>query len=369
MEIDPMTMAYARLAQRAALQSHARDANTSMIDIGLRRRDGILEDELTIRFHVRRKLSGIQLQSAAEEGQTRPVPKTIEVGRATFKTDVVKGNYHPELFSRRRGLPLRPRNDSAKRTDPLCGGLSISDPFHVTYGTLGALVVDRTNGEPMILSNWHVLVVEWSARTGQRIYQPGRMDGGIPDDAIAMLRRHAMNRNLDAAVAALLPNTRPLVNYQLGLGPITGVGKARLGMNVVKSGATTRITYGIVTGVEGHSDPIKYRGLSRVITNVMTIEAQAREDQVSAGGDSGSCWCDQETMQAVGLHFAGQMEPDCALAIDMPVVLNTLNVDLDTRRTNLRAPVARRMPGAASSAMFAVPQSAAPMAEEVLVLG
>jgi len=38
MDIDPMKMAYARLAQQAAIRSHLGDPNVSLIDIGLRRR-------------------------------------------------------------------------------------------------------------------------------------------------------------------------------------------------------------------------------------------------------------------------------------------------------------------------------------------
>jgi endonuclease G len=360
MELDPMTIAYARLAQWQALRAQSGDRNTTMIDIGLRRRDGVLEDEITIRYHMRRKLSRIQLQSAAEAGYTRPVPKTIDVGRVTFKTDVIKGDYRPELWGWQPRQRTRPRNDSARRTDPLCGGLSISDPFHKSYGTLGGLVIDRATGEPMVMSNWHVLAAEWSARTGQRIYQPGRGDGGVAVDTIASLTRHAMDVNLDAAVAALAPDGRPLINFQLGLGPVTGVGRAQLGMSVVKSGSTTRVTHGLVTGVEGLSEPIRYGHLTRVITNVVTIESPSGVGSVSAGGDSGSWWCDEATMEAVALHFAGQFDPDSALGIDMTTVLNALNVDVDISRP--AAP--RTVPPGIIAAPRRVP---APEAEEELV--
>jgi hypothetical protein len=332
MYIDPMKMAYARLAQRVAVLSHLSDPNVSLIDIGLRRRKGELEDELTVRFHVRRKLSTIELQSASEQGYTRPLPRAIAIGKETVTTDVIKGDYQPELWGWGSNRPRQPRNDNAKRTDPLCGGLSISDPFRNTYGTLGGRVIDRDTGEALILSNYHVLAVDSTSRPGMSIYQPGRMDGGSGNDRIAALTRHAMSVNIDAAVAILNRDGRPLINHQLGVGSVTGVATPQIGSQVVKSGATTQVTYGLVTGVEGVSEPIRYGNLSRIITHVMRIEPQRIEDRVSAGGDSGSWWLDQATRQAIGLHFAGQFQPDTALAINMVIVLDALNVDIDTSR-------------------------------------
>jgi endonuclease G len=134
-----------------------------------------------------------------------------------------------------------------------------------------------------------------------------------------------MSANLDAAVAELT-GSRPLVNNQLGLAPARGVGWAELGMEVVKSGRRTDVTYGRVTAVEGVLS-MNYRGVDRLIHNVITIEPR-RGLQTSAGGDSGSFWFQEQTMHAVGLHFAGSDNPERALAIDMQPILDTLNVDM-----------------------------------------
>src|SRR5690349_10299554 len=278
MDIDPMKMAYARLAQHAAIRGHLSDPNISLIDIGLRRRKGELENDLTIRFHVRRKLSTIELQSASEQGYTRPVPRAFAIGKETVMTDVIKGDYRRELWSWGGNRPRPPRNDNARRTDPLCGGLSISDPFRNTYGTLGGRVIDRDTGEALILSNYHVLVVDATTRPGMAIFQPGRMDGGGGNDRIAALARHALSINIDAAVATLDSDGRPLINHQLGLGPVAGAAHPQIGAQVVKSGATTQVTYGLVTGVEGVSEPIRYGNLPRIIAHVMRIEPQQLED-------------------------------------------------------------------------------------------
>jgi endonuclease G len=51
--------------------------------------------------------------------------------------------------------------------------------------------------------------------------------------------------------------------------------------------------------------------------------------EVSRGGDSGSWWLEDETNQAVALHFAGYDYPvETALAIAMPPVLAVLNVEI-----------------------------------------
>jgi endonuclease G len=193
----------------------------------------------------------------------------------------------------------------------------------------------------MLLSNWHVLVADWRARTGQSIYQPGRLDGGTDANAIAVLTRDAMSANLDAAVAQLTGD-RPLINFQLGLGAVTGVGRAAHGMVVIKSGRTSGITSGQVSSLVLGTLKMTYGHLERIINNVMRIDPLHPFEPVSAPGDSGSWWLDAATQQAVGLHFAGQDAPEYAVAIDMQSVLDALNVDIDTQ-TPLPTSVARQL--------------------------
>ena len=71
-----------------------------------------------------------------------------------------------------------------------------------------------------------------------------------------------------------------------------------------------------------------YSGVSRLIRNVMTIDPRDALSQVSTGGDSGSFWLEEETMNVVGLHFAGSDRPERALAIDMQPILDALKVDM-----------------------------------------
>lgn len=326
MKVDRMTTAYARQAVQEAMRAFLFDPNIHLIDFGYPEHNGeIVEDELAIRIHVRKKLFGIELQAAVDNGLTRPIPPSI----GGFPTDVPQGVYRPHWWWNWSSWWRPPvTNPRAVRADPLRGGISISSERQNGYGTLGGLVVDRLSGEPMILSNWHVLVGDWSARAGQRIYQAGRLDGGVPLDTVAALTRDAMSDSLDAAVATL-NGSRICINDQLDLGPVTGVRRAQLGMRVVKSGRRTNVTRGRVTAVDGIAK-ITYAGLDRVIRQVVTIEPYWANQEVSAPGDSGSWWLEEESRQAVGLHFAGSNEPERALSLDMLSVLNALNIDIVT---------------------------------------
>lgn len=323
MNIDPMTLARVRLALQDATRAFLFDPNVTLIDFGYRERNRrIVEDELTVRLHVTQKLRGAALEAATQTGSTRPIPPAIR----DFPTDVQEATYRPHLWSMWGGW-RRPAtvNTRATRADPMRGGISISDERHSAYGTLGGKVIDRATGAELILSNWHVLAFDWSARPGQRIRQPGRLDGGTDQDSVARLTRDAMAFNLDAAVAALTGN-RSLINDQLGLGSVTGTGEWELGRSVVKSGRRSGITRGYITAIEGIAR-IRYGRLHRIIREVMTIEP-LNGGQISAAGDSGSWWLDAATRKAIGLHFAGSDVPERALALNMRAVLDALNVDL-----------------------------------------
>ncbi|MGH7597208.1 MAG: hypothetical protein ACREOI_12705 [bacterium] len=323
MNLDRMTLARARLALREAERDYLFDPNITLIDFGIPKHEGQLaEGELAIRFHVRKKFSDFALETSHS---TRCIQPMI----GGFPTDVLEGTYHPHRFTGWFTGLTRPTSSPVSRAELLCGGLSISNEIY-TFATLGGLVIDRTTNAEMILSNWHVLVGRWGVRQGARIYQPGRRDGGSEKDVIATLTRDAMTANLDAAVA-MLNGRRKMLNEQLHLGPVTGVGQAQLGMKVVKSGRRTGVTYGHVTAIEGIARMF-YDRVERIIRHVVTIEPSQAHADVSAGGDSGSWWLNAETRQAIGLHFAGSDSPERALAHDMQTVLEALNIDIAINR-------------------------------------
>jgi endonuclease G, mitochondrial len=322
------------LAARNALWSQeARrwlyDRNVVMIDFGPKEQDGeLLYDQNAIRFHVREKYErGHELESAIDAGRTeQKLPKKV----GAFETDVQQNAFVPHWS------PWVPAPAVSKvvrrngRVDPMQCGISISDEFRNTAGTLGGFVRDRQTGDLMLLSNWHVVAAGWHANPRHRIFQPGRLDGGIAADAIATFTRHGMFNRIDAAVATLTQPGRAYVNRYLDLRDFSTPGSTspRLGMQVVKSGRTSGVTYGNVNTAVSGSMKVNYNGVSRIIEPVFIISPNHPGDNVSSPGDSGSIWLDTETMQAIGVHVAGSNNPEQAVAIEMPAVLRTLGVDL-----------------------------------------
>lgn len=324
MYLDRKSWEHIRLAMHETILSWIYDPNVMFVDYGWRERGGtLIKDELCIRLHVLEKIApGSALDAAIQKGKTRgQIPDTI----ANFPIDVQQESYqmYKEWWRSRWRQTITAR---ARRTVPMQGGISISN-HRYTYATLGGLVLDRTTNDRMILSNWHVLAGDWRVKPGWPIYQPGWGDGGSRLDVVATYTRGAMSANLDAAVAKLNDNQQ-LINNQFDLAPVRGVSWAKLGMDVVKSGRRTNVTYGRVTGVEGVAK-MKYCGVYGLIRNVMTIMPHDSYKEVSAGGDSGSFWLQEKNMHAVGLHFAGYDHPERAWAIDMQPVLDALNVDIN----------------------------------------
>jgi len=323
--IDQKSWSEVRFAMREALRQWIYDPNVTYIDYGWRVRRGTLLDREPpcIRIHVIEKLPKSALEAATQKRMTRgTIQKTI----AGFPVDVPQGAFRLNQGWWGWGGGLRqPVNPRAGRITPMQGGISVSDAYRSIYGTLGGLVIDRESGDRMILSNFHVLAGYWHARPGWPIYQPARGDGGSRADTVARLCRHAMASNLDAAVAELT-GSRQLINHQFDLAPVRGVGWAQAGMEVIKSGRTTGITRGRVTGVEGTAK-MSYNGVYRLIHHVMNIEPRQGTD-VSAGGDSGAFWLDEETMNVVGLHFASGKREEDGLAMDIQPILDALNVDI-----------------------------------------
>lgn len=287
-----------------------RPRQINLIDVGQSRATD--KPKLVIRAHVEKLIERSELESIGRRSVTDERIQGYEV-------EVVEGAYRPQRWGGWGGW-----GGFYRRSDPLVGGVSVGAEYFPA-GTLGGIVRDRATQRLMLLSNWHVLVVQWGLRRGQRIYQPARYDGGTDADEIGTLDRDAMNSSLDAAVA--LFNERRQVSARQSSGRlVTGSGRPAIGMLVEKSGRTTGTTYGRITGMFG-VQRLRYGWIERVIRDVVTIEPR-NGSIVSSGGDSGSWWIDSDTGAAVGLHFAGSDYPERALALDMEEVLTALKVDI-----------------------------------------
>ncbi|MFN8598148.1 MAG: hypothetical protein U0559_18445 [Anaerolineae bacterium] len=314
-----------RLAADRAALLYLHQPDVSLIDVGWRIRDRQsyqLETTLCVRVHLRlTKPRGLAFEAFIASHPDRVIDAR-RIGLPENLLDLPGGtNYRLHIendLDRQRGWIW----------DPMCGGISISNASENGFATLGGPVLDRTTGEPMILSNWHVLASPYCGPTGLSTYQPGRWDGGNSTYEVAALARSVLDQGIDAAVATLT-GARAIVNDQVSLGQVTGVAAPQLGMRVVKSGRRTGITRGIITGLDGRQ-MMPYGSGTHLIRHVVHIAPLPEGGEVSAPGDSGSWWLEESTHRAVALHFAGCNQPEYALGLAMPQVLDALNVDLVT---------------------------------------
>jgi endonuclease G len=303
-------------AREVAAAYYLNNPRVRLIDVGLKLTEGRYTGQTAVRLHLRNKPD----QATFEELSILNRDLVIEKDKIPFEVDLIEANYQLHWT----WPPPRPVNNRSRYHDPLRGGISVSSEWLYGYGTLGGIVQDNVTGEPMILSNWHVLVGSAYAPKGLSIFQPGYGDGGSYVDTVATLERHAMGQGIDAAVARLTGD-RGWINDQLDIGPVSGSRQPEVGMRVTKSGRMTKVTHGFIDGIQGEY-PIRYAGFTTSIRHVFRIVPLTNGNQVSSKGDSGSWWLEEDGHGSVGLHFAGFDEPETALAISMPMVLAALNV-------------------------------------------
>jgi hypothetical protein len=217
--------------------------------------------EPCIKVYVREKYPESFL---SRYGKDHLIPKNIE----GVKSDVV------EMSELRQFDVVDVPPEHRRRLRPAPGGCSISHYAVNGRGTLTCWVKDKKTHDPLLLSCWHVIAYKGMGIRGDPILQPGRKDGGkLPDDTIALLERWVDVKMLgptldkckerirlalenkieipinkvDAALAK--PVSDDVVSYEiLGIGKpkVACVGELRRGAVVLKSGATTGVTRGIV---------------------------------------------------------------------------------------------------------------------------
>jgi len=131
---------------------------------------------------------------------------------------------------------------------------------------------------------------------------------------VARTRIDKMNSSLDYGAAIVAPEI-DVSAAVLELDKLQRIADAEVGMRVVKSGAATGVTIGVV---------------AEVTPMLITIEkpTESPADYVLSDlGDSGAVWLDAQTGNAVGLHFTRQ---DHAIAYARPLrnVLGDLRLRL-----------------------------------------
>lgn len=225
------------------------------------------------------------------------------------------------------------KTSRSKKYRPAPGGVSIGH-YKVTAGTLGTIVKDNRSGEPLILSNNHVLANitnghDGRSQIGDPILQPGSYDDGRKkDDVIGNLVRYVplkSNNNMFSAPTNLVdcalarPINKEIIDYSiLGIGKINGVTDPELDMKVIKSGRTTGVTEAKIRAID-----------STVRVNLDDTRKAMFTDQIitspfSEGGDSGSLVLDTNN-NTVGLLFAGSSKASVCNKITN--VMKELDID------------------------------------------
>jgi hypothetical protein len=288
--------------------------NVRAVDYGPAFEKGRPTGRPSIRFHMTRKVALSKLP------KDQRLPATIE----GIEVDVVAAGYS----AHDGGSPRAPQA-------VLHPGVSIGNRKVGTTGTLGTFVRDLSTGRPSLLSNWHVLCGGPEAAPNDEIAQPGPND--MPDGRTVglLVRWLRLGEHYDAALAQLSEGVQADDTLFGTTVRPAGTAAPSLGMRLVKSGATSGITHGVIDGLGG-SYAIDYTGFGdgpqwmegfRIVP-----DPEAPAANISLAGDSGSLWVDAATGAAVGLHFGGEEDGsplnEYALAHPIADIFSRLNVNL-----------------------------------------
>lgn len=295
--------------------------NVTGVGLGAKISKGERTETPSIRVYVKKKLPKSKLS------KTQLIPEKIN----GIPTDVIEREFiaHPLAVA----LDELQTHVDTGTYDPITGGVSVGpcrsiDGF-IFVGTGGLVVEDNSTGDPMMLSNFHVMCVDnnWSA--GDTMAQPARPDGGAcPGDVIAELTRAQLGGQVDGAVARLT-GARSHNCRITEIGAVNGTATVSDGDAVRKRGRTTELTHGFVDDVSlTVTVPYDFGIGSVTLTNQIGIEVDASQStQFGTNGDSGSVVVNASN-EVVGLYFAGTEAGDYGVANPIASVFGALDVRL-----------------------------------------
>ncbi len=318
-----------RRVKKRAEQDLLKLANVHAVDIAEKYTGGEPTGELSIVVYVDRK----RKQVAAKDR----VPEEVD-GISTDVQEQEPDVLHPAL------LRLEPDEVTldASRYDTVAGGMGIgpcraiymeppyvpAEGYYVTVGTLGAIVRDRSSGEALILTNFHVAAVDDGWSVGDDIAQPARNDGGnCPADRVGSLQRAVLSSNVDGAVVSI--EERPYACEILAIGDVKGSKAAAEGAAVRKRGRTTELTHGEVISTD-YSTTIDFGdGLGSVtlVDQIRIAVDGSQSEMFGTSGDSGSVVVDDDGY-LVGLYFAGNSSGTRGVANPIAKVLSELDIEV-----------------------------------------
>ncbi|HYC92445.1 MAG TPA: hypothetical protein VEO54_24780 [Thermoanaerobaculia bacterium] len=135
------------------------------------------------------------------------------------------------------------------------------------------------------------------------------------------------NLSPEVALDGTIPLTGTIMPKAEVLGLLADPTTPVASLQVFKSGATTGLTHGLMTGITGsftRSDD----GTAFNIPQLNIGPDPAFGENVSQPGDSGSVWIHRATRRPVALHHSGSDSPDSAVASFLEDVATALNITL-----------------------------------------
>jgi len=247
------------------------------------RKGKVIPKEQVLRVYVTRKIPKEQLKPS------ELIPSEIE----GVKTDVVEIGRIKKLQGYR------------ERYRPAPAGVSTSRADQNAAGTIGWFMVDE-DGNIYILSNNHVWANENNATQGDKIVQPGLLDGGDPEnDVIAELYDwididFAGNPNtVDVAIAIPLDLSQVYTSIMV-VGGVTGKADPVQDSKAKKVGRSTGYTEGTIIDTSATLN-VDYDSGTALFQDVFIVQG---EDIIVQQGDSGSPVLDEQG-RFLGLLFAG----------------------------------------------------------------
>ncbi|GLZ38816.1 DNA/RNA non-specific endonuclease [Actinokineospora sp. NBRC 105648] len=327
---DPDLVAALREFIRTRGSGYLADPNVTSVGVGHKVRGGKRTDEVAVQFTVGTKAEPEALEALG----TEPLPESVTVAGVEVPTDVLERSYRPDF----RVVAEAEVDERKTRVDPVRPGVSVGHP-KISCGTVGAIVYDRADGTPYVLSNWHVLHGPDGA-LGDTVVQPGSHDDNRTDrTGLGPLVRSHLGIAGDAAIAGVVGRGVDASVLGLDVAPAE-IGEPELGDKVVKSGRTSGVTHGVVRRVDtivkidyGGAEGTRQIGCFEIGPDPAH---EAPGGEISQGGDSGSAWlfksANGRTAKVLaGLHFAGEggADPDeHALACLPRSVFDKLEVTL-----------------------------------------
>jgi hypothetical protein len=300
-------------------------SNVHATGVGIRLRKGqVVPNEFVIKVYVfdKQDLGAMTpaLTSNSYNGVEIDVePLPIQLALASRKKTAAARKSPAKSQKGASALSGTPQRD---RRRPIVGGISISPINESFVGTLGCFLRRVTAGSEQIfaLSNNHVMADVNRLPIGTPIVQPGpEVVPTNPGDIFAALssftpiqfpagRLAPIVNRFDAAIAVVSDLNLIRLGQMFGINNYNPQLASPLpGMRVIKSGRTTGVTTGVITGTGVNGVQVNYgtRTNPRIATFNDTIEIVGDNDPFSAPGDSGSVILERSTGRPVALLFAG----------------------------------------------------------------